>query len=487
MASLDMHTTADMDMDMNMSMETIPRRSGMKRPLAIFGTLAVTAGLLAGTMVAPFVGASSHREAPMIADDPPADLTDVYAFRSQDAPDSVTFIVNSWPFEEPMGGPNYFMFDDKVRYELNISNDGGADPDITYRVAFNTTVKNGDTFLYNVGPFSKVGDANLNVEQRATVTKIQGGSEMTVGSDLPVQPVHIGPRSNPRGVDTQAHVSTLPNGEGMFYAGQRADPFFVDLGVFDLLGLRNPGSNTLKGYNVQTIAFQVPITKLTSNGQAAAADGSNSVIGIWATTARRQTRVYAPGTSFTEEGNFVQVSRLGSPLVNEVVVPIGVKDAFNASKPTGDGQFLPAVQDPELPKLLKLLYNIDAPPAPRDDLVAIFLTGLPGVNKPANVTPSEMLRLNMGIPATAAVGAGQRMGILGGDNAGYPNGRRLEDDTVDISFQAVAGATPFTPAFNRAPNNTLGDSVDVGDRDLLPTFPYVGDPYEGFRHTHHAP
>lgn len=466
----------------------------MKRPLAIVGTLAVTAGLLAGTMVAPFVGASSHREAPAIADDPPADITDLYAFRSPDAPDTVTLIMNTWPFEEPMGGPNYFKFDENVRYEINISNDGGVNRDVVYRVEFRTEIQNPNTFLYNFGPFQRTTDPNLNVRQFATLTRLAGGGEMVLGTDLPVQPVSIGPRSNPPmegdavGVSGRPEVSELANGEGMFYAGQRGDPFYVDLGIFDLLALRNPGVNSLAGYNVQSIALQVPINRLTSDGNGvSSASASNAVIGVWATTSRQQRRVLSEsGFGLNTEGSFVQISRLGNPLVNEVVVPLQFKDTFNGTEPAGDAAFLPKVQDPELPKLLKALYGIDAPPAPRDDLVTIFLKGIPGVNQPENVTPSEMLRLNMGIAPTAgAVGEGNRMGVLANDAGGYPNGRRLEDDVVDIAMQAMAGATPLTPDFNTAPNNTLGDSVNRSDQTFNSLFPYLSAPHVGWDHRHH--
>jgi len=284
-------------------------------------------------------------------------------------------------------------------------------------------------------------------------------------------------------------------GEGWFFAGQRADPFFLDLGVFDLLALRPlqnlhkvvplqavDGVNSFNGFNVHTIAFQIPITKLTTDGQAANADGSNSIIGVWATTSRRQTRVLsANGMGDNQSGDWVQVERLGNPLVNEVVVPLGVKDHFNATPPSGDGEFVPAVTNPELAGLITALYGVPTPPAPRNDLVAIFLTGIPGLNQPKDVQASEMLRLNMGVAPSAGVGKGNRMGVLGGDNSGYPNGRRVEDDVVDIAIQAVAGATPFTPDFNKAPNNVLGDGVNASTLGYNGTFPYLSQPYQGFQ------
>jgi hypothetical protein len=477
----------------------------VKRPLAFIGGLAASAGLLAGTLVsAPLTGASSHREAPMIAGDPYADLTDLYAFVSPDAPDTVTFIMNAIPYQDPMGGPNFYKFDDKVKYVLHIAQAGRNQDDIKYNVEFTTTIKNPNTFLYNFGPFAKAGDPNLNVEQTATVTKsVRGVGDTVIASGLPVQPVNVGPHSNPTaegstnnpgGISGTPAVSAMAEGEGWFYAGQRADPFFLDLGVFDLLALRplqnlhkvvalNPvdGVNSFNGFNVHSIGFQIPITKLTTDGQAAKADGSNAIIGVWATTWRRQTRVLS-GNGFgdAQTGDWIQIERLGNPLVNEVVVPLGVKDHFNATAPSGDAEFLPAVLNPELAGLITALYGVPTPQAPRNDLVAIFLTGIQGLNQPANVQASEMLRLNMGVAPTAGLGKGNRMGILGGDNAGYPNGRRLEDDVVDIAIQAVAGATPFTADFNKAPNNVLGDGVNAGTLPFNGTFPYLSQPYSGF-------
>jgi hypothetical protein len=480
----------------------------VKRPLVLFGGLAATVGIVAGALVsAPLTGASSHREAPMIAGDPYADLTDVYAFVAADKPESVTLIMNAIPYEDPAGGPNFYQFDPKVRYQLHIAQAGHNVADITYNVEFQTTVKNPNTFLYNVGPFAKNGDANLNVLQTATVTKsVRGVGDAVIGANLPVQPVNIGPHSNPvqiGGADTSNSaggvsggpaVSALQNGEGWFFAGQRADPFFLDLGVFDLLALRpfdalhkvvqlpaTDGVNSFNGFNVHSIAFQVPITLLTTDGQAARADGSNSIIGVWATTWRRQTRVLSTsGFGDDQTGDWVQIERLGNPLVNEVVVPLGAKDHFNATPPSGDSEFLRAVLNPELPGLINALYGVPVPPAPRNDLVTVFLEGLPGLNQPANVQASEMLRLNMGVAPTAGVGKGSRMGVLGGDNAGFPNGRRPEDDVVDIAIQAMAGATPLTPDFNKAPNNLLGDGVNQSAQPFNAAFPYLSQPYSDF-------
>jgi len=284
-------------------------------------------------------------------------------------------------------------------------------------------------------------------------------------------------------------VQTLSDGSKVF-VGPRDDPFFVDLAaVFDLLTIRKvpgdkgKGVDGLGGFDVMTIALQVPMTRLTKDG--ATPNAGNSVIGIYDSAERPATRTLNGDGTVSVSGSDVQVSRLGMPLVNELVIPLKDKDKFNATKPTGDAAFLPYVLDPEPARLLTALYGIPTPPAPRNDLVAVFLTGIPGLNQPANPAqvPCEMLRLNMAIAPSANP---SRFGLLGGDNAGFPNGRRLPDDVVDIAERVVAGATPFTPAFNVAPNNQLGDGIDANDRPFLPYFPYVAPPHNPFDHQHHG-
>jgi uncharacterized protein DUF4331 len=287
-----------------------------------------------------------------------------------------------------------------------------------------------------------------------------------------------------------AGVHTLSDGSKVF-AGQRDDPFFVDLGsVFDLLGLRPfnpahliplpaaPGIDGLKGVNVHTIALQVPKRKLTHDGSAGAdPKNTNSIIGVYSTTLRKRLR-FIDDDDQDQFGGWVQVSRLGMPLVNEVVIPVGQKDRFNGSDPEQDGQFASFVQNPEPSRLIPVLYPvIKVPTAPRSDLVAIFLTGIAGLNQPAGVRPSEMIRLNMGYAPSPSP---NRLGLLAGQNDGFPNGRRLTDDVVDIELRALAGGTPFTPAFNVSPNNLLGDGVDVNDKPFLAHFPYVAHPFPGY-------
>jgi len=437
--------------------------------------------------------ASSHREAPLISEDPVADNTDVYAFQSPDAPNKTTLVANWIPFEEPAGGPNFFKFGDDVLYQIHVDNNGDAVPDITYEWRFTTHVQNSNTFLYNTGPITSIDDPDFNIRQSYTLTKIQNGRRVVLGSDLPTPPVNIGPRSTPNYPALAAQAVKNVVGGIKAFAGQRDDPFFVDLGsAFDLLGLRPfnqahviplptaNGVDGVGGFNVHTVALQVPTSDLTGNG--------SPIIGVYSQTKRLQVRILqngVPGTPPTERGRWVNVSRLGMPLVNELVIPLGKKDKFNNSQPVNDAQFLPLVQDPEPARLIPVLYpSITVPPAPRSDLVAIFLTGLPGLNMPANVRPSEMIRLNTSIPPVAP-GQENRLGVLGGDNAGFPNGRRLKDDVVDIELRALAGATPFTPAFNKSPNNVLSDGVDMNDQPFLTSFPYVGTPNQGYNHDHH--
>ena len=427
--------------------------------------------------------ASSHREAPLISADPLADNTDVYAFVSPVNPDRVTLIANFIPLQAPYGGPNFFKFDDNVLYEIMVDNDGDAVEDVTFQFRFRTEVRNPNTFLYNTGPITSLDSPNWNVRQFYSVTRMDGprrrGRGTVLGQDLPSPPVNVGLRSTPNYDQlAAAAIRQLPNNTQVF-AGQRDDPFFVDLNVFDLLAVppADPNnSDSLAGFNVHTIAIEVPITSLSANGsRPSSPTDPNAVIGVWSTASRPSVTSRGGGQERHSE-RFVQVSRLGNPLVNEVVVPLGTKDAFNSLEPTQDAAALPFVLDPEVPKLLAALFGITSPPAPRNDLVTIFLTGIPNLTQPPNVTPSEQLRLNLAI---SPVSNPNPFGVLGGDPAGFPNGRRLGDDVVDIALRAMAGATPLTPGFNNGINAQLGDGVPANDRLSLATFPFVPSPTPG--------
>ena len=442
--------------------------------------------------------ASSHREAPVIADDPAADNTDLYAFRSPDRPDTVTLVANYIPLEEPAGGPNFAKFDDSVLYELKVDNDGDADEDLSYQFRSSTTVGNGNTFLYNTGPVTSLDDPDLNVRQTYTVTRVTGKHRATVlGSGIPTPPVNIGPRSTPNyAALASGAVTDLPGGIKVF-AGQRDDPFFVDLGsVFDLAGLRpfNPfhlislpasaGVDGVAGFNTHSIAIQVPISQLVKI--------PNTTIGVYASSSRQKIEIRRADGTNDSIGPWVQVSRLGNPLINEVVIPLGKKDLWNRSEPKDDAQFASSYTDPEVPALVNLLYPAlpDAPTTGRGDLVAVLLTGVNGLNL-TGPKQADLLRLNTSIAPSGPVGMGNRLGVLAGEFAGYPNGRRLEDDVTDIEVRALAcgygdilaGALGLC---NLSPNNGLGDGVDANEKPFLTTFPYLASPHQGYDHRHHG-
>ena len=449
--------------------------------------------LLAGVALAVAalvpVGASSHREAPLISQDPLADNTDVYAFVSVERPDRVVLIANFIPLQFPSSGPNFWKFDDNVLYEIMVDNTGDAVEDLTYQFRFNSAVVNPNTFLYNTGQVTSVDDPDLNVRQFMTVTEVRGarrsGAATVVGQGLHVMPANVGLTSMPNYGNLGPGVHTLAADGMRVFAGPRDDGFFVDLGAtFDLLQLRSlvrttgPPVDSLQGFNVHSIAIEIPITRLTRNGsRPTTITDPNATIGVWSTASRPSATTRTPGGQ-TSTGNFVQVSRLGNPLVNEAVLPIALKDAFNGLEPTGDAAALNFVTNPLVPPLLTALFNVRTPPTPRNDLVTIFLTGIPGFNQiGSSPVGAEMLRLNTAVPPTR--NQVSQFGVLGGDNAGYPNGRRVGDDVVDIALRALAGGTPFTPAFNISPNNVLGDGVDKNDVNYLNAFPYLAPPHPG--------
>src|SRR5262245_35992128 len=332
--------------------------------------------------------ASSHREAPLISSDPQADTTDVYAFVSPDDPNTVT-LISSWiPFEDPQGGPNFYRFGDNVLYEFKIDNNGDGVEDITYQFRFTSQVRNPNTFLYNTGPILSVDSANRNLLQTYTVTRIDNGRTTLVAGPMTTMYDNVGSASTPEYGGHGSGINTFNDvgGTSAVFAGQTDDPFFLDLRVFDLLygaNLSETGVDSLAGFNVHAIALQVPKTDLRAG---------SPIIGVWATASRPTQTVRAAGSE-TSSGPFVQVSRLGMPLVNEVVIPIGQKDKWNGSKPSDDAQFLSSVTNPEVPALLQAVYGIPAPATPRNDLVQVFLTGVSGLNQPPGVKPAEMLRL----------------------------------------------------------------------------------------------
>jgi hypothetical protein len=460
------------------------RSSGKPRRRLLVGAIALATAAAGVATLAPQVStASSHREAPLIAGEPRLDNTDLYAFVSPDKPDTVTLIANYIPFQEPNGGPNFYAFAQNTAYDVNIDSDGDALADITYRWSFKDNFRNQNTFLYNTGVVNNLTDETLNFVQTYNLERITRDGRLTLVENGIVAPSRTGEASMPdyRKLSDQAVVDA---GAGIkAFAGQADDPFFADLRVFDLLygaDLSKVGQNTLKGFNVNTLALQIPKQALALNGDAQ----RNPVIGIWASTARSSTEVIKRDNVREQSDDLVQVSRLGMPLVNEVVIPVGKKDEFNASHPSKDEKFLKFVQEPEVPKLIEQIYMIPAPDAPRDDLVEVFLTGVcKECNGPIDVDlnsqllnqdvdagrfrPSEQLRLNMSI---APAKSPNRLGVVGGDTAGFPNGRRLADDVIDVTLQAAEGVLLGNAA---DAIKGLGDAVDANEQDFRGHFPYV--------------
>jgi hypothetical protein len=454
-----------------------------KRSIAMVGA----AGLLAITAVAPAL-ASSHREAPLISGDPAADITDLYAFVSPDKPDTVTIVADYYGFQEPAGGPNFYPFDPKVLYWIKADNNGDGMADVTYTFQFTTNVANPDSFLYS--GYGPIPGTPANVTQTYTVMR----NDTAVGTDLSVPAPNIGPRTTPKYGDIAAEGIHPLDNNGQVFAGQRDDPFFVDLGsIFDLGGLRpfnqahliplptKPGQDDLAAFNVNSIAIQVPKSDLSNDGQDVTdATAANAVVGFWAGASRQ-----AMTTDSSATPTWTQVSRLGNPLINEVIIPVGEKDAWNAADPVNDSAYLKHYTDPELAAIINTIYPSlpDADTTGRGDLSLILGQGVPTLNQTnTGDTLYDELRLNMGVPPTAKP---SRLGALDGDLAGFPNGRRLADDVVDIEVRAVAdGYGKFlADAFglkNLDPNNQVGDGCDQNDAAFMSAFPYVAAPWQGY-------
>jgi len=497
------------------------------RPLSRHALSATLLTLAAGAALA-----SSHREAPFLTTQPKVDATDFYMFSSYEPGRTgfVTLIANYLPLQDPYGGPNYFSLDPSALYEIHIDNNGDAREDISFQFRFSNQLK-GQTLpiggknvaipLVQSGVVDDRKAATLNLVETYSVDVIRGdrrsgtrsavtlaGGNQTV-FDKPVD--NIGNKTLPDYPAYAAkHVYTVNipgcSMPARLFVGQRKDPFAVNLGaIFDLVNapvsvitdpnLINAAPNTIDKKNVTTLALEVHRNCLTN--------GNEPVIGGWTTASLRQGRLLDPApasghaTSAKAGGAWTQVSRLGMPLVNEVVIGLPHKDRFNASKPKDDGQFADYVTHPTLPALLEIALNLPntAPKnLPRTDLVTVFLTGVKGLNQPTTVTPSEMLRLNTTVAATAE-GSQHRLGVAGGDNAGFPNGRRPKDDVVDISLVAVMGGLCVLNGNNNAlqlgaeckPANVplgntslkLHDAVDQAQVRLLSSFPYLAHPLPG--------
>jgi hypothetical protein len=494
----------------------------VRKPL--LAAVALTAGALAIVLLLVYgpnphgAKASSHAEAPLIGQDPRADNTDLYAFVSPENTNTVSIIANYIPLEAPASGPNFYSFDDSVLYEIKVDNDGDGEEDLAYQFRFDTATKNPNTFLYNTGPITSLNDADWNRPQTYSVTLVRDGNNGSskrevLGTNIPTPPVNIGPRSTPNYDALAAAAVTSLGGGVKVFAGQRDDPFYVDLGsIFDLAGLRpfNPfhliplapaaGRDSLKNYNTHAIEIQVPISQL--------AQAPNKNIGIYASASRQKVTVLSKDGTKSGHGPWAQISRLGNPLVNEVVIPLGDKDFWNRSDPSDDSQFEHYYSSPEVSKLENVLYgtlpqghaggalqNIDT--TGRGDLDAILLTGFKTASFNLNFTGStqaDLLRLNTDIKpgangacpgGAASAAAPDRLAVLNADLCGYPNGRRLADDVIDIDLRVFAqGYGAFlNGAFglpNKTPNNLLGDGVDANDVSFSNTFPYVASPHQGY-------
>jgi hypothetical protein len=456
---------------------------------------------------------SSHREAPETSKDPVADSTDVYAFVSPDSPKTVTLIANYIPLQGPAGGPNFYEFGDDVLYEIHIDNSGDGQADISYQFRFKTQLQDPGSFLYNSGPIESLNSANWNSRQFYSVARLQNGTVSALGSGLACPPCNIGPLSTPNYASLASTAVHKLGGGIQVFAGQRAEGFYVDLGsIFDLATLRPfenlhaqyglnvfsgpaPGVNATAALNVHSIAIQVPISQLTRSG-AGSESSQASVIGVWTTASRQSVRLWDDDNGENlSSGPYRQVSRLGNPLVNEVLIPLGKKDLWNSLPPSDDKRFASYVTNPELATLLPALYPgvfpnlaaLDSSGAARADLEAILLTGIPsgivpGFQNYTGAVLADMLRLNTAIPPTKTPNS---LGIIGGDLAGYPNGRRVFDDVVTIELRAIAGATyplvhpSYVPdaAAKAITDGLTPASVPSG---YLSQFPYLGVPYSGF-------
>jgi len=469
---------------------------------------------------------SSHREAPQISKDPVADSADLYAFVSPDNPRTVTIIANYVPLQQPAGGPNFYEFGDDVLYDIHIDNDNDADANITYQFRFNTVLTDtgaNDIFLYNTGQIMHITDASWNRKQFYSVTRIDRYGRHVLGTGLPCPPCNVGKNSIPSYAPLTTEAIQPLGGGGKVFAGQRADGFYVDLGsVFDLGDLRPfqpdfllkglaamPGINTLAGLNVHSIAIQVPISDLTNDGRHPTNyEAPDSTIGIWTTASRQKGAVGGHG-GFSA-GPWAQLSRLGMPLINEVIIAMGQKDYWNSQEPSKDSQFSRFYDHPALASLLNTLYpgvfpNITAYTAlastTRPDLDAVLLTGVPaglfaGFQNYTGPTKADLLRLNVAIGPTAASSV-NILGVVGGDVAGFPNGRRVFDDVVSVELKAVAGALlqDVVPTFTPDKNKVAGSLFDVGgtepttiadlasaglDFNYPGSFPYLSDPWDGY-------
>ena len=502
--------------------------------------------LLAAALAVPQSGfAASHREAPITALDHKADITDLYAFVSYDDPSKVTMLLNVDPFLEPGNGPNYFPFDDNILYAIHVDNNNDASDHVVFEIRFQTEIRLPGVFTGFVGagaginapanspapvaPGSPVipraitaldgaGSEGLSLRQRYTVTMVKEGVRTVLsnpgGNPLFAVPSNVGPRTMPNyPLLASQGINSLGSGIRVF-AGTVDDPFYIDLGAaFDSLNFRtgagggvlspsqdarsvNTASDTVSGYNVNTIALEVPIAMLTRTGTRVAASDPAATIGVWGTTSRPRTLIRRAPLPTAQSGTFSQVQRMGNPLINELLIGTGTKDFWSMSEPKGDSQFASFALDPLFARVLNAVYGINIPAPPRLDLLPL-VTYAPPIAAPG--TPAgpiaDLLRLNTGVAPTQAPSR-SRLGLLGGDSAGFPNGRRVSDDVTDIAARAVAGILCGESGLCKDSTGTvfkgssvlaIGDGVNSNDVPYQETFPYVGFAQSGRDRRHIDP
>jgi hypothetical protein len=508
--------------------------------------LSIVAALVAIGVAVPLSVGSSHREAPLTSIDPTADDTDVYAYTAKDAPDALTIAANWVPFEDPAGGPNFYKFDPKARYYINVDNTGDGKYDVRYRFTFRDFREEAgkDSFLYAFPGVASITDDKLFQKQFYDVERLSYGysksasaskkgkkhsrkgksrkhkskgkhrskrvlrSVRTIARNVPVAPNNVGPKTIPNYTKVANEAITELPGGGKVFAGQRDDPFFVDLGMtFDAINLEGRAQqgkavDDLAGYGVHSIVLQVPEEKVTKDGdEVDSVNSKNAVVGVWASTERKRLSVLASSSRRDDDdddnergrdsgsGDWVQVSRLGNPLVNEVIIPTRLKDKFNSTIPADDAQYAGFVVKPELAGILNALFGVNAPETNRVDIVNTVLVGLDLLKNRQTGKPVDTIKVNLGTPPAANP---DRLGALAGDGQGYPNGRRLTDDVVDIDLQVVGGELANPALFPdlkkgtgcnapfKCPNpNDLGDGVNQNDKPFLSTFPYLAEPDSG--------
>ena len=477
----------------------------------------------------PGVFASSHREAPITALDHAADITDFYAFVSYDHPDRVTFIMNVDPFLEPSNGPNYFPFDPNVLYQIRVDNNHDALQDVTFNIQFKTEIRAPQLFVGFAGAGAGIkapsnspapvapgtpivppaitsldgpGAAGLSLRQTYSVTMFRGNTKIPLtpeGGSLFAVPSNVGPRTMPNydALAAQGIYTVGKQGDVRVFAGTVADPFFIDLGAaFDSFNFRagagggvltaaqdandqqNIAPNAVSGFNVNTIAIEVPISYLTSDGNVHPATDPRATIGAWATTSRPQLTVLRSPLPEASSGRFYQVQRLANPLINELIIGTGYKDKWSMSLPSYDAQFASFDLDPTIARIFNAVYGINIPPPPRVDLLPLVTYAPPIAAKGTPAGPvADLLRLNTGVPPTPQANR-RRLGLIAGDGAGFPNGRRLTDDVVDIAARVVAGGI-LNAKYAVFPNTQIGDGVNAADVPPQETFPYVHYAYSG--------